>query len=461
MINFVNIEKYKENNRIEAKKALGGFPRSIWETYSAFANTLGGIILLGVEERRDKSLHPVDLPAPEQLVAEFWRTVNNPEKVSANILKEDDVTVETVGDCRIVAIRVPRASRADKPVYIDGDIFSGSYRRGGEGDYRCTREEILALVRDAALKTEDMRLLGDTSLSSLCPDSINRYRLRIKSRDRELKGEELLLKLDAANRGEDGSIHPTAAGLLMFGYEQEIVKEYPRYSLTYQEYTQEGEPSFSISGGNVFDFYFTVCDRLTQNIAAPDGKDTDSGAIAAALREALANCLVNADYHGSQGISVTKRAREITVSNPGGFRIDIERAKGGGVSDPRNGALVKMFNLIDVCERRGKGISNIFNVWKKAGWSAPLITESFEPDRITLCLKLERSKHPPTASKNSLHRQAIIEYLTENISSGARDIAELLGLKQSKVKEILAEMTADGITVCEGEGKDKIYRLNS
>lgn len=152
MIDFSKIEQYRENNRIEAKKALGGLPKSIWETYSAFANTHGGIILLGVEELADKSFRTVDLPDPEKLIKEFWDIVNNPNKTSVNILSSKDLFVQEVDGNHIVVINVPRAERSYKPVYVDGNPLC-TYRRNGEGDYRCTKEEYQAMVRDASVKT--------------------------------------------------------------------------------------------------------------------------------------------------------------------------------------------------------------------------------------------------------------------------------------------------------------------
>ena len=146
MIDLLNIEKYKENNQIEAKKATGGRPESIWETYSAFANTSGGVILLGVEEYPDKSLHPVDLPEPEWLVMDFWDNIENPSKVSLNILNEKDVTIHNINGSHIIVIDVPEALPKQKPIYIGDNIISGTYRRDGDGDYRCNFGEILDML---------------------------------------------------------------------------------------------------------------------------------------------------------------------------------------------------------------------------------------------------------------------------------------------------------------------------
>ena len=140
MIDFSHLERYRENNRLEAKKALGGLPESMWETYSAFANTLGGVILLGVEEWEDKSLHAVDLPDPAAILQDFWSDVNNSDFVSANILSDENVWVEEIDGRHIIVIDVPPARDCDRPVYVYGDPVNGIFLRSGEGDYRCPRE---------------------------------------------------------------------------------------------------------------------------------------------------------------------------------------------------------------------------------------------------------------------------------------------------------------------------------
>lgn len=325
----------------------------------------------------------------------------------ANILSNNDVTIESVEGKRIVVIRVPRAQRIDKPVYIDANPLVGSYRRNGEGDYKCTKEEIHSMVRDASIKTQDMLVLENMGLAAFDYDSVKRYRIRMKNYRpghvwEELEDLEFLYKLGAVGRSENGKMHPTAAGLLMFGYEYEIVREFPAYFLDYQEqldpnnrWTDRIVSSSGDWSGNIYDFYFRVYNKIAQDIKVPfkmeGGDRIDDTPVHKALREALANCLINADYYGRQGLVVIKKKDVITLSNPGGFRIDIEAAKSGGVSDPRNSLLIKMFNIIDVGERTGSGIPNIFNVWKKQGWSAPIIKEGFNPERITLSLPLTKT----------------------------------------------------------------------
>ncbi len=147
-MDFKHLEKYQENNRIEAKKATGGLPESIWETYSAFANADGGIILLGVIEAEDKSLQAINLTDPDSLIMDFWSKVNDPTIASANILSSKDVTIEVIGGKEIVAIRVPKAIDEEKPIFVYGDLMQGTYIRNGEGDFRCTPNQIQEMIRN-------------------------------------------------------------------------------------------------------------------------------------------------------------------------------------------------------------------------------------------------------------------------------------------------------------------------
>ena len=463
MIDLARMEQYRENNRIEAKKALGGLPHSIWETYSAFANTLGGLLLLGVEEHADKSLHTVDLPDPERLVREFWALVNDPKKASVNILSEDDVRVEEAGGDHIVVISVPRAARFDRPVYVDGDPLHGSYRRSGEGDYRCSAEEVEAMQRDAALLTQDMRLLEKLEPDVLSAESLDRYRDRLRALRpghvwETLPDAVFLEKLGAAAPGRDGRLHPTAAGLLMFGRTAEIRRVYPRFSLRYRSGgNAEGE-----TGENVHDFFFHTEARLAASL--PDAP----APVRKAVGEALGNCLINADYYGRYGVEVTRRRDAIVLTNPGDFRIGLDAARAGGRSDPRNGYLMKMFNLLDVGESAGGGIPGIFRVWQEQGWGEPALVQTVGPGAVTLTLPLGpqrahigRKTGDRAAIRKAARREQAIQYLTDHASAGAEELSAVLGIRPSGAERILRALAAEGIAAAEGRGAEKIYRLKA
>ena len=474
MIDFKQIEKYRENNRIEAKKALGGLPHSIWETYSAFANTLGGIILLGVVELTDKSFKTVDLPDPKGLVDEFWMLLKSGKKVSVNILTKDDVQIHQVNGDKIISITIPRAQRQDKPVYIDGNPRTGSYHRSGEGDYRCSNEEVEQMFRDSNKKTPDMKVLDDMEITDLDVDCILRYRKMM----REVRPEhirenfecgEFLRMIGAAEYGKDAVLRPTAAGLLMFGTATAIVREFQDYRLDYREWRAgEDRPAVHIASGtgdwsgNIFDFYFEVSGKIVAGLTA-ESEDTEN-AVHQAVREALANSIINADYYGKKGIVIRKRESEIIISNPGSFRIEVEKAKKGGKSDPRNANLIKMFNLIGIGKRLGMGIPNIYSVWRSRGWEAPEIKEKFNPGRITVKLSFRRAGEKSKVNNDnlsSIQRAVVIDYITEYIEAGTKDIMELLSVSEHNAQTVLNALLDSEILVVEGSGEDRKYKLKS
>lgn len=88
-------DSYKEDNRREVKRANGGLPISLWESYSAMANTYGGVIILGIKELDNKNWKTTGLKLidKEKLLDDFWNQAHNLQKVSINLLSEKDIKV--------------------------------------------------------------------------------------------------------------------------------------------------------------------------------------------------------------------------------------------------------------------------------------------------------------------------------------------------------------------------------
>ena len=187
-----------ETVHLECKLAKNAIPANFWETYSSFANTDGGTIVLGVKEEEHK-FSVVGVDDVRKIVTDFWNTVHG-DKVSAVVVYEHDVRIETVGRKQIVVVEVPRADRADKPVYVGEDVYKGTFRRNGDGDYRCSREDVTAMIRDSCAETADATVLDELEVSDLDQDSLRRYRilfdnLRPEHVWRRLEDEAFLVKI--------------------------------------------------------------------------------------------------------------------------------------------------------------------------------------------------------------------------------------------------------------------------
>ena len=320
-----------ENHERECKLAQGGLPESIWETYSAFANTEGGSILLGIKEHRDS--FTIQGLSEKQIIKyqkNFWSVLNDRNKISRNILLNHHVKVVEYDGKKLLEIQIPAADRHDKPVYVGTDPMKGTYRRDYEGDFLCTEASVRAMFADQRDKSIDSEVLEDMELDALNMETVKGYRVLFEQLHEghpwnKLMKDEFLIKLKAAAKNKKGEVSPTVAGILMFGDADRITDVFPDYFLDYREecdekgvrwlyrtHSNEGDWS-----GNLFDFFYKVTTRIDDDVAVPfvnrrEGIRVDRVEVHDALNEAVANALVHSNYYGRRGIVIIKHGKEIT-----------------------------------------------------------------------------------------------------------------------------------------------------
>ena len=471
----------------EFKSAKGGLPQSLWETYSAMANTDGGSIILGVEN--DGAISR--LAHVPQLRKAFWDTINNRSKVNRNLLADADLNTLTLEGKTVLMIHVPRAERRQRPIYIGQNPLDGTFRRNDEGDYKCRPDEVGRMLADQAEESPDESILEDFTCDDLDSESLQQYRQRFSARAPThpwlaLDETTFLQRLGAFRHDRHtGQSGPTVAGLLMFGRSQALydLPDGRRLHLDYRErlsldpnirwtdrVTDDGTWTC-----NLFQFYQRVIPRLTADLKLPFGLTPDlirtgETEVHQAIREALTNALIHADYRGQGGIIIEKYRDRLEFSNPGLLLLDIEQIYRGGVSECRNQNLQKLFFMLGYGEKAGSGFDKIRYGWQARNWRLPLLEETQRPDRVRIILpmvsllpdtSLARLRHlfgPRLDRLDTLEIQALVTADLEGQVTNIR-LRQMSAYHPSDVTKVLQGLVAGSFLEKSGQSRATTYYL--
>ena len=483
---------YGERINIEYKEAAGDLPKSLWETYSAFANTIGGVIVLGIKEHRNRydedRFEIKGVTDADKMLKSFWDTINS-DKVSRNILFDDDVECIDYEGKTLIAIHVPMANYTMRPVYINKNLLSGSFKRNYEGDYHCTDEEVKSMLRDANENGNDGLMLENYDMNDIDLPTLHAYRNHFKISNLDhvfnhLDDKEFLRNMggmttDRITRREG----LTMAGLMMFGKGLPVRDRFDNIRMDYIDKTNLiGDSRWSdrltYDGtweNNLFNFFTRVMPKLTADLKRPfklEGMERiDDTPVHKAVREAMTNMIIHADLFITGVLKVEKHDNEFLFSNPGSLKLPIEDIMNGGNSKARNPRIQNMLRMIGFGDNIGSGYPTILRAWKDEHWRKPTLLDRTELRQVDLTMPMisllpesvlnamkayygEEAYHAMTSEE-----QMILAYVWNGDSISNTELQQLLGLNSIEVGKILHQMVAKQLLNKENKNRWTTYTL--
>lgn len=198
------------------------------------------------------------------------------------------------------------------------------------------------------------------------------------------------------------------------------------------------------------------------------------------MREAFVNQIIHADYLSDAGtLKVIKRSNEFEFTNPGILKLPVEDIYRGGNSKSRNPRMQKMLRMVGFGDNAGSGFPAILATWKNAGWIEPVLEEDTGLNQVTLTLKMisksqevqgnsnpesiesaEKSADKTVGLEVNLsdrHKQ-ILSLMDTNVEYSAEEIAEFIGLKGSRTRQLLKELADKGKICFTAATKNRKYK---
>ncbi|WP_337842468.1 RNA-binding domain-containing protein [Rheinheimera sp.] len=466
----------------------GKLPDDFWPTYSAMANSRGGYIVLGIKEKSGR-FELAGISNIDVVKRQLFDIANNKQKVSVNLLTEQSVQQYQLEDKQYLVVHIPSAKREQKPVYLNNQPMKETFIRLHDGDRRCDDEQVRRMLAEQIETSRDDRILDGFTFSDIEIDSLKAYKNLLAAAKPQhpwldLELFEFFKSIGGWRKDRQSAKEGiTLAGILMFGSWEAIQDAAPNYFVDYRERTDSDVEARWIDrfcpdgtwSGNVFDFYRRTYRKLIADLKVPfelqGGLRLDDTKAHEAIREALVNTLVHADYSGRASILVVKRPDMFGFRNPGLMRISPEQAIKGGESDCRNRRMHQMFLLIGAGERAGSGIPKIYSGWRWANWRTPKLYEKTEPNEQTL-LELSTASLIPQeimdlltlmfgkdfGQLNEFERMIVVTAAVEGWINHER-ACQLTSKHSRDVTLALPKLVDKGFLVPSGEKRHKSYSL--
>jgi predicted HTH transcriptional regulator len=470
----------------QGRDGKGELPEDFWKSYCALANTDGGVIWLGIQEKPLGTFNPIGLKEVGRVRKAIWDNLHNRKQISVNLLAEQHVRPVSFEGKTVLRVEVPRASRQVKPVHLGSNPFGGTYLRRHEGDYAADDETVRRMLAERVEDSRDERVLRGFDFSDLDMESLAAYRNRFSAVKPghvwlDLPLPDFLERIGGYGRNrEEGYSGLRLAGLLMFGRAEVIRDALPYYMVDYQERPEPKAEKRWIDrlvpdgtwSGNLYDFFRRIYQKLTADLKVPfqlqAGQRIEDTPVHEALREALVNTLIHADFTGRVSVLVVKRPDMFGFRNPGLMRVSIPLAMIGGNSDCRNRRLQTMFQLVGYGDHAGSGIPKIYRNWEGQHWRRPLLYENTLPEQTLMELRMTSLVPEESLAELEVHlgsrfsalpeleRLAMVTAVVEGIVNHSR-LREISTEHPADITKMLAHLVKDGLLVSEGAGRGMVY----
>ena len=407
-------EKQTETICIEAKTANQGKPEKYYDTVSSFANTLGGVILFGIEEIKCRNKTTFEIVGVYD-ANDLQKNITNLCSTEFEPIIRPEISIVDIDTKKIVAVKIDMIKQRNKPCYYKPKgLHNGSYIRVGDRDDNMTEYEIYKCVSYKDNVEDDLRAVTKATIEDLDKDLLDKFIEKYtegRPNFSRYSREKILLKAGILTKIED-KIFPTVAGLLVFGeYPQEFFPQWfiaaivvPGFEIAKLGKVGERFIDNKRIEGNISQMYNLAIGFLKRNMKIGMRLNPKTGFREDlpeypidGLREAISNLLLHRDlslYKESVYSKIIVYKDRIVFRNVGSLygNNTIEKIKNSEYNvEVRNETLVKLIETLGgVIENRHTGIKTMIDEMKEAKLPEPI----FKNERDDFVVTFYNGEYP-------------------------------------------------------------------